>query len=168
MARRQWKYFLDPADKQTLEDLYVAQGVATDQLRRDHATLVIIARTFNQMTGRDDSTSDLLGYMINRRKEKDWPRLGDRAKKFPPVTQLLTDDQLEVLRDIYITLDVPSDQYICRVSLAKRIADLFHSRTGVRVSPNLLVAVIVAKRKRGVWVRIREAFDDLDEALGAG
>jgi hypothetical protein len=167
MARRSWKYFLDPADKQTLEGLYVNECVATDQLRRDPATLARITRTFNQLTGRDDSSSDLLAYMINRRKEKDWPRLEGNAKRFEPVTDLLTDEQLEVLRGIYVTLDVPSDQYICRVQLGRRIADLFHASTSARFPAQLLVAVIVAKRKRGLWVRIRGVFDDLDQALGA-
>ncbi len=167
MARRSWKHFLDQADKQTLEGLYVAHGVATDQLRRDPATLSVITRTFNQLTGRDDSSSDLLSYMMNRRKEADWPRLGSAAKRFEPVTELLTDEQLEALRRIYVTMDIPSDQYMCRNTLARRIADMFEASTGVRISAQVLVAVIVAKRKRGLWVRIRGAFGDLDQALGA-
>jgi hypothetical protein len=166
MARRSWKHFLDQADKQTLEGLYVAHGVATDQLRRDPTTLSVITRTFNQLTGRDDSSSDLLSYMMNRRKEADWPCLGSSAKRFEPVTELLTDEQLEALRRIYITMDIPSDQYMCRNALARRIADLFHASTRAKVSPQVLVAVIVAKRKRGLWVRIRDAFGDLDQALG--
>ena len=167
MARRSWKHFMDLADKQTLEGLYVAHGVATDQLRRDPATLSVITRTFNQLTGRDDSSGDLLSYMMNRRKEADWPKLGSSAKRFAPVTELLTDEQLEAVRRIYVTMDIPSDQYMCRTTLARRIADMFEASTGVRISAQVLVAVIVAKRKRGLWVRIRDAFGDLDQALGA-
>lgn len=165
MERRSWKHFLDPADKEILEGLYLTHCVATDQLRRDPRTLTIITRTFNQMTGRDESSNDLLSYMMNRRKDADWPRLGNQAKRFEPVTELLTEAQLEVLRHIYVTMDIPSDQYVCRATLSHRIADLFQAGTGVSVSPQTLVAIIVAKRKRGVWVRIRDAFGDLGQVL---
>jgi hypothetical protein len=167
MTGRGWKSFLDPADKDTLEGLYLTHAVATDQLRRDPETLSVITRTFNQLTGRNDSSSDLLSYMMNRRKGADWPRLGSAAKQFEPVTDTLTDEQLEALRRIYVTMDIPSDQYVCRATLAKQIADSFESITGTRIAAQILVAVIVAKRKRGVWVRIRDAFGDLDQVLGA-
>src|SRR5690606_5116501 len=120
-------------------------------------------------TGHDFDAGTLLRYMINRRKNKDWPTLGDRARRFEPVTDQLTDTQLEVLRDIYVNLDIPSDEFLFRPDLIRTIERQFASRAGVVIQGFILVAAIMAKRKRGLWVCIREgvardaAFSDINE-----
>lgn len=165
MARSKWKDFVNPGEKKLLEDLYELHGVATDQLRRDQATLLQIARAFNRMTDREESPSDILRYMINRRKGKDWPCLGDKAKKFEPLSELLSETELEILKNVYISFDVPSDEYLYRPKLARQIANRFNGLTGLSIHPNVLVAIIMAKRKRGLWICIREEFGDIDQVV---
>jgi len=156
-------------EKPILEALYIQHGVASDQLRRDPAALASITATFNRLTSRDLDQGTLLRYIFNRRKNDggDWPNLGSRAKKFQPVGELLTPAQIEVLRQIYEKLDIPSDEFLFQPKLTNEIAQQFMAATGEAVSPSLLVALIVSKRKRGEWCRIREqvdaAFSDIDE-----
>lgn len=155
-------------EKQALEALYLHYAVATDQLRRNPAVLGRITAAFNRVTGHDFDAGTLLRYMINRRKNKDWPTLGDRARRFEPVTDQLTDTQLEILRDIYVTMDIPSDEFLFRPDLIRAIEQQFATRAGVVIQGFILVAAIMAKRKRGLWVCIREgvareaAFSDLN------
>ena len=173
MTRKLKRSLKDLLDRQTekpiLEALYVQHGVATDQLRREPVTLASITATFNRLTSRDLDQGTLLRYMVNRRKNDggDWPKLGTKAMKFEPVGDLLTPAQIEVLRQIYERLDVPSDEFLFRPKLTDEIAQEFVAATGETVDPSLLVALIVAKRKRGEWCRIREqedaTFSDIDE-----
>ena len=71
-------------EKPVLEEIYVEYSVALDQLRRDPGTLNRIVSAFNWATDGEFPPSQLLRYMLNRRKDKDWPTLGKRAKRFKP------------------------------------------------------------------------------------
>jgi len=159
------KYLLDAdTEKPILEQLYIAHGVATDQLRRERHTLFQIRDSFNHLTSRDLDADTLLRYMFNRRKQADWPKLGDRAKKLESVLNELTAPQLAALKQIYLDLDIPSDEFLFDQKRTREIADRFQRFTGTSIRGYVLVAVIVAKRKRGLWVRIREdAFSDIAE-----
>lgn len=152
-------------EKPVLEELYVRYGVATDQLRRDQPTLIAITNAFNRITSRDFSSSLLLRYMVNRRKAKDWPRLGSKAKKFEPVKDLLSDYQAGILRGIYLEMDIPSDEFLIKPDLMREITHRFEGVTGTKVEGATLIAVIMAKRKRGEWVKIREVegFEDIEQ-----
>jgi hypothetical protein len=157
-------------EKPVLEQLYLNCRVATDQLRRAPEVLNAITAAFNRVTSHNFQPGTLLRYMLNRRKEKDWPGLDGHARKFPPAGSLLSPNQLEVLKRLYTSLDVTSDEFLCRPRLAQQIAQEFAAVTGVHLAPQTLIAVIVAKRKRGEWPTIREAaeqerrpFSDIDE-----
>lgn len=151
-------------EKPVLEQLYLAHGVATDQLRRAPQVLLEITGSFNHIAGRDLDPGLLLRYMINRRKQKDWPTLGATARRFASVLDELSAGQIETLRQIYLELDVPSDEFLFRVELTRKIENRFTGLTGVRVAGYTLVAAIVAKRKRGLWVKIRdEGFGDIGQ-----
>jgi len=151
-------------EKPVLEQLYLAHGVATDQLRRAPQVLMEITDGFNHVTGRDIDPGLLLRYMINRRKQADWPTLGSKAQKFDSVLNELTPAQLEVLRQIYLELDIPSDEFLFDVELARGIEQRFTGLSGIRIPGYTLVAVIVAKRKRRLWVKIREEhFGDVEQ-----
>ena len=156
---------LHPDDeKPVLEQLYIAHGVAADQLRRAPDVLMEITDAFNHFTGRDIDPGLLLRYVINRRKQADWPKLGAKARKFDSVLNELTSAQLEILRQIYLDLDVPSDQFLFKVKYARDIEQRFHGLSGIKIPGYKLVAVIVAKRKRGLWVKIRdEGFGDVEQ-----
>ena len=156
-------------EKPALEQLYLAHGVATDQLRRAPQVLREITESFNHIAGRDLDQGLLLRYMINRRKQKDWPTLGGTARKFDSVLDELTPSQMETLRQIYLELDIPSDEFLFQTDLTRRIENRFRGLTGTRVPGYTLVAVIVAKRKRGLWVKIRdEGFGDIGQLAQKG
>ncbi|MFC1605171.1 hypothetical protein ACFL5F_09120 [Planctomycetota bacterium] len=159
------KDLLNPdVEKPALEQLYLAHGVATDQLRRAPQVLIEITETFNHVTGRDFDPGLILRYMINRRKQADWPTLGSKARKFDSVLNELTPAQLEFLRQIYLELDIPSDEFLFKIELVRGIEQRFTEFFGIRIPGYTLVAVIVAKRKRGLWVKIREeGFMDVEK-----
>ena len=151
-------------EKPVLEQLYLAHGVATDQLRRAPKVLMEIADTFNHVAGRDIEPGLLLRYMINRRKQADWPTLGPKARKFDSVLNELKPKQLEFLRQVYLELDIPSDEFLFKADLTRTIEQRFKGLSGTRIPGYKLVAVIVAKRKRGLWLKIREGqFGDIEQ-----
>ena len=149
-------------EKPVLERLYIEHGVATGQLRRNPETLRAITVQFNRSTGKNYEQGTLLCYMFNRRKAKDWPRLGPKAKKFPSVLNLLSPADLETLKQIYSDLDITSDNFLFEPKLVQRIVRRFQKQTGKKVSGYILVGIIIAKRKRGLWIRIREPFADIE------
>lgn len=155
------KDWLNNEEKTALEEIYMQFGVATDQLRRTPQTLRDITDLFNQITSHNLNSNELLRYMFNRRKAKDWPRLGTSAKKFESVLNSMNSSQIETLKQIYFELDEPSDEFLFKPELMRKIARRFEGLTGAKISSSILVAVIVAKRKRGLWVKIREPFADI-------
>lgn len=166
---------LTPAFKQALEGFYVYHAVPTDQLKRQRGVLRMITDAFNGVCDTRYEPDLLLRYMINRRKNSDWPRLAERARRFESPVSLLTDHQLTVLEDIYVRLDITSDEYLYGAEFSRMLVAEFGKRTAVIMPGPTLVAVIVAKRKRGEWVTIREevekenkaasgAFTDIEEA----
>jgi hypothetical protein len=159
------KDLLTPDQKESLEAIYLSREVASDQLRRDSDALGGIVDTFRAATGREDIDAGLLlKYIFNRRKGKDWPRLGVRAKRFEPVEKLLSSSELSALEEVYQGLDETSDNLMFSTAMMRRVAQLFREATGQSRPGSVLVAVIVAKRKRRQWIRIREgdrAFADI-------
>ncbi len=95
------------------------------------------------------------------RKVADWPKLGAKAKKFHSVLNLLTSEELATLRQVYLDLDRTSDEYLFDRQMMDDLANRFKGLTGKRISGSVLAAVIVAQRKRGNWVKIREPFGDI-------
>jgi hypothetical protein len=156
---------LSADEKEALEAIYLSREVATDQLRRAPGVLADIVDAFHAATGRTDvDAALLLRYVVNRRKDKDWPRLGNRAQRFAPVTSHLTPSQLSALRTVYETFDQTSDELMFSPRLMRRIAGMFREATGTTVPGSVLVAVTIAKRKRGEWPCIRtsdRAFADI-------
>jgi hypothetical protein len=151
-------------EKPILEQLYIAHGIATDQLRRVPQVLREITDSFNHVSGRDLNSELILRYMFNRRKQSDWPKLGPKARKFESVLNELSSTQIEILRHVYLELDIPSDEFLFKVDLTRRIEQKFEGLSGSRIPGYILVAIIVAKRKRGLWVKIREAnFADIEQ-----
>ena len=163
IQKRPIKDLLDrEVEKPVLERLYIEHGVATGQLRRAPAALRVITGAFNQITSNNFDEATLLRYMFNRRKAKDWPRLGPKAKKFQSVLNLLSTAELEVLKQIYCDLDITSDDFLFKPDSIEIITRRFKELTGRKINGTILVSVIIAKRKRGLWVRIREPFADME------
>ncbi|MCK4790738.1 MAG: hypothetical protein KAV87_43785 [Desulfobacteraceae bacterium] len=154
-------------EKPVLEEIYLEFSIATDQLRRAPQTLQKITDAFNRIASRDLDSNILLRYMINRRKAKDWPRLETKAKKLDSVLNKLNASQLEELKQIYLDLDETSDELLFQPDLMRKISMQFEGRTGTKIDAPILIAVIIAKRKRGLWVKIREPFADIEAIIGA-
>ena len=131
MKMKKIKDLLDvEVEKPVLEGLYLEAGVETDQLRRDPKTLYAISDAFNRITSHNIEASTLLRYMLNRRKQKDWPRLSKNAKKFESVLNLLTDNELKILRQIYISLDLTSDEFLFDPDKIRYIERKFEGLSG--------------------------------------
>jgi hypothetical protein len=151
-------------EKHCLEELYLHHGIATDQLRRVPVVINSITAAFNRMTGRDFDAATLHRYMVNRRKNKDWPCLGTRARKFPSVLSDFTHDELAILESLYVDFNKTSDELLFSPKTAKTLADLFAKKAGRIVPGHMVVAAIFQKRKRGVWACIREGKEAVTEA----
>jgi len=156
------------SEKPILEGLYVDFGVPTDQLRRCPDVLRAIVGSFNSLTGNAFDAPTLLRYMFNRRKDGDWPRLGATARRFHSPADELSEAEIEALKAVYLEIDSTSDELQFNPGLLRTISRRFRETTGRTVSGSVLVAVILAKRKRGDWPTIRlleaSAFTDLDQA----
>ena len=165
---------LNPQDKSTLEDLYLHYAIPTDQLKRNRVVLGRIGASFRRATGLDDSNDEILRYMINRRKNKDWPKLGERAKRFPPALKELLEGEISVLCTLYKTINVPLDEFLLREDLPRRLVEMFSAKTGRIVTDATLVAAMMSYRKRGLLPCLesekvakpksqKRAFSDIDE-----
>lgn len=140
---------LNSEEKSCLEELYLHYAIATDQLRRNPVVLGRITAAFNRLTGRDDDAAELLRYMINRRKNSDWPRLEDRARRFPAAMRELLDGEIDILVGAYVAINVPLDEYLLRDDLPTQLARGFTMATKRVLPPAILVAALMAHRKRG-------------------
>lgn len=147
---------LNPEEKSCLEALYNYYAIPTDQLRRNHVVLGRITVTFHRITGRDEDASEILRYMINRRKNKDWACLGERARRFPPALRELLDGEIGVLSDIYEAINIPLDEYLLRNELTRQLAAAFTARAKRFVPAATLVAALMARRKRGLLLCLEE------------
>lgn len=151
-------------EKPVLEQLYIDHAVPSGQLRRDSKTLTAITTTFNRIASRDLDEGTLLRYIFNRRKQRDWPRLESRAKKFTSAVHFVAAEHEPILQKIYEQLDESSDDILFDKSVIRTLAQRFHEETDTFVSGPHIVAFIFAKRKRGEWVKTRKtAFSDIDE-----
>lgn len=71
----------DDADK--LIALYQQHNVSVDELIARPAELSSLARAFGRATGTSYSPEEVMQLLIRRRKQGDWPRLGQRGRSRP-------------------------------------------------------------------------------------
>lgn len=147
---------LNPQDKSCLEELYVHYAIPTDQLKRNPVVLGRIVAAFCRLTDQVESTSEVLRYMINRRKSKDWPTLGTKAKRFSAALKQLLDGEIGILSNIYVSINVPLDEYLLRNHLPRELASTFTSTAGRIIPSQTLVAAMMAHRKRGLLPCLEE------------
>lgn len=157
---------LSPDEKESLKGIYLSRGISTDNLRRIPGEFAGLVQQFRAATGRADiSPNLLLRYILNRRKQKDWPRIGKRARKFESVLTLLNASQTAVLRTICETMAISSDELFFSPAHIRRVETMFREKTGTPIEGAILVAIIFAKRKRGEWTSSRSttrAFSDIE------
>ena len=147
---------LTPEQKLCVEELYLHYAVPTDQLRRKPAVLSAIQAAFCNMTGVLVGSAELLRYMINRRKNQDWPRLGGRAHRFPQALGTLGEGHRSLLCDLYERLGVTSDELLLRPKLAGKLVEAFASEAGRILPVHVLVPAVLQLRKRGLLPTLKK------------
>jgi hypothetical protein len=155
----------------SLRALYREFHIPTDQYPHRPGDLQRLVAAWNQLTGRNESASDVLHYMINRRKQKKWERLGrDAGSDFQRPQVTFTDEEFQHLDAIHEELQVASDNYAINPDLAKRLQKEFARRTGRLVPPMTLAAEMISRRKAGALATLKPkaggedvGFSDIDE-----
>jgi hypothetical protein len=169
-----------PPEKRTLEELYIRKRVPTDQFKERPDALAMLVDDWCKLTGRVEAVDEVARYMINRRKNHDWPTLGDDHLPSPQHEEL-TADERDILVQIYVEDVLVFGRASDILSSDEQIRDLvsreFAAKTN-RIVPGLrLAAILEAMRKGGLLplladipndqMRVHEdgaAFSDIDQA----
>ncbi len=154
-------------DKEMLMFLYVRQRIPTDQYKRRPEDLRKLTDRFNALAERNDKADDLLHFMISQRKQGKWPKLGTSHRKLARVPlDLLTADEWKILDEIYLDMNVGSDNYAYNVELRSELARRFSVSASCFVPARTLCAGLERRRKEGLLPRLTDkpekAFGDID------
>lgn len=171
---------LTPPEKRTLEELYIRRRVPTDQFKERRDELVALVEEWCKLAGRVELVDEVARYMINRRKNHDWPTLGENH--VPSLKhEELSADEADILVQIYVEHVLVFGRASDILASDEQIRDLvsreFAGRTN-RIVPGLrLAANIETMRKAGLLplladipehqMRLHEdgeAFSDIDKA----
>lgn len=177
--KRPWREVLRAINQErsSLETLYLSVGVAIDQLGLRPLLLVRLTDLFNEAVQSEFRPGEILRYLLLRRKNSDWIRLGAIAKRMTPLHCSLTLAELTALKVVYSKIDHPLDDYLLYPTLADRLALGFKVLTGVERDKWQLVGFAMYKRKIGEWFCFTDdpnpffaeipssLLDELDEAL---
>src|SRR5262245_33924247 len=110
----------------SLRRLYRGFNIPTDQYPHRPDDLQRLVSAWNQLTGRNESPSDVLHYMITRRKKGKWERLGrDVGGDFQHPEVVFTDEEITHLDAIHEELQIASDNYAINPEAAKRLQEEF-------------------------------------------
>jgi len=170
---------LSPHEREILWHLYLEFRIPSDQYRRRPSELTRFVRRWNILAERNDSTGEVLHYIVTKRKNGEWATLdGDYHRLETMPDDFLSGHEWELLESVYGELlaaqGLGSDNLAYDDDLASRIGREFAKRARRVVSPSLLFAAIMAKRKRGDWVKIESrqrdvrdiGFRDIDQVAG--
>lgn len=162
-----------------LRKLYKQWRIPRGQYKSHPDYLSKFVEQWNMLSGRTDPDSDILHYFDTQQKKtkklpEPWPTFDNKHRKLPPAKILLSPDQMDHLRDIYLThvlpLKIGTDGLTYRDELLKVIEKDFAKRTGHHIPGMLLAAKIEKERKMGQWLTLRDhgrgddlGFSDLDE-----
>ncbi len=155
---------LSSRHREILESLYLEFRIPSDQYQRRQQDLTRLVRRWNILTDRGDSPSQVLHYIITKRKNGDWVRLDGEHKRLKTMPEdFLSTEEWEILQDVYdkrvLNQGVGTDALAYDDDLARQIQREFSQRAGRAVRGSLLVAAIIAKRKRGEWTKLRPGTD---------
>jgi hypothetical protein len=152
-----------PHEDELLRTLYREYNVPTDQFPQRPDDLFRLVSTWNGLIGRNESPSDVLHYMVNKRKNGQWERLG-RASGSGLAPQRLTfsPEELMQLDVIHEELQIASDNYALDPEASKKLQDEFARRTGRIVPGMILAAAMVYRRKNGNLTTLRPKSDEQD------
>jgi hypothetical protein len=164
-----------PHDDELLRTLYREYNIPTDQYPQRPDDLARLVSTWNGFTGRNESTIDVLHYMVNKRKNGQWERLGRTASNgFAPQRLTFSAEELGQLDAIHEELQIASDSYALNPEAAKKLQEEFARRTGRIVPGTILAAAMIYRRKNGNLTRLKPTsdeqslgFSDIDQVANA-
>lgn len=154
---------LQKEENESLRVLYREFNIPTDQYPHRPDDLQRLVSAWNDLTGRNESASDVLHYMITRRKKGQWERLGrDAGADFQRLQTPFTDEELAHLDAIHEELQVASDNYALHAESAKRLQAEFARRTGRVLPAMVLAAAMISRRKAGALATLKPKSDEHD------
>lgn len=157
---------LQPEEDNLLRTLYKQFGVTSDRYPQYPEALRDFVETWSNLTGRQDSPSELLHYIFTQRKRGLWVKLGRSPKtKYAPTEMFacrFTDEDFEHLDDIYEELQIASDNFALDDELGEKLTKEFARRTGKIVPTLVLCATMITRRKGGALTTLRPKRDDDD------
>jgi len=168
---------LSEALRTLLSHLYLEFGYPSDQYKRRPKELNRFVRTWNELADRHDAPSEVLHYIVTKRKNDEWVTFDGKHKRLQSMPDdFLTPEQWGFLQEAYtevlVQRNLGSDNLAFFPDLAKEIGRAFAVRSGRVVLPALLFAAIEAKRKRGEWIKLPGTrdkgidFGDADQVAG--
>ncbi len=176
MTKLKQSLSLQPDEDKLLRALYTHFGVPSDRFPQHPEMLQEFLDTWRDLSGRQDSSAELLHYIFTQRKRGLWVKLGRKPKsKFVrdnPRPFRLTDEDWKKLDEIYEDLQIASDNFALDEELGKKLTDEFARRTNKIVPTPVLCAAMITRRKGGAFTTLRPrdeddlGFRDIDEVIG--
>src|SRR5687768_13031945 len=110
MPKRLKTIRVTPAEHEVLTRMYLEKQLGRDRYAQFPAELRDITDRFNGLTGRSDTTSEVLHYIRTKAKQGRMGTHGDNWRRMPLVpADLLTDKQREALLRVRRDLKVAED-----------------------------------------------------------
>lgn len=152
-----------PHEDELLRTLYREYNVPTDQFPQRADDLIRLVATWNGFTGRNEAAPDVLHYMVNKRKNGQWERLGRTAGSgSAPQRLTFSAEELTQFDAIHEELQIASDNYALNPEAANKLQAEFARRTGRIVPAMILAAAMVYRRKNGNLTTLRPKSDEQD------
>lgn len=152
-----------PHEDAFLRVLYREFNIPTDHYPHRPDELERLVESWNGMTGRNESSSDVLHYMITSRKNARWEKLGRNAINTPSIPLVsFSEEDLQHLDRIHEELQIASDRYALDPEAAKRLQEVFAQRTGRVVPAMSLASAMIKRRKAGGLATLRPKSSDQD------
>ena len=150
---------LSTHEVELLKELYLQKGIPSDQYAKRPVDLAEFIAQWNAMSERNDTAGEVLHYIKSKRRHKLWPTFGGMHQRMAEWQDgVLYPAEWEALRAVYeaklVPLGMGSDNLAYDEALAKQCAQEFARLTGRIVSGQTLLALIMAKRKRGDWITL--------------
>ena len=143
-----------PEEDGVLRELYKQYRVPIEQYHQRPELKLEFTLTWNEATSRSDTADELFHYMVTRRKDSrggGWVRFdGTHHKLRNPAMSVFEDSEWEFLVAWLQQRRVTADQLATDSDLAGELAQNFSHHTGRAWAPNVIVAALIARRKRGL------------------
>jgi len=157
---------LSPDEDSLLRYLYRQYRIPIEQFLQRPNDLSEFVELWNRATSRNDTADELIHYMMTRRKDSrrgGWVTFkGKHQRVRSPGNSVLTPDEWSYIVDILQERRVTADNLATDHSLAQELNKRFALKFGRTIPISLLVASVIAKRKRGTLPKLGRKDDDQD------